>query len=215
MTESELLKVSLVCAAFIAATLLWVFGSKQTAVPRKAARAFSIAVRIVLVHGAVVGFFYGLDGVAIDTLLKWLPVGVVLLLLTKPKCIELLGHFFPFDGVLGVAFAAAISFTVFMPLYLLKQFVLGFPDKPHWDRAQKQMREPPEQQLPTKTLPDFPPAGTVGVVSAALRPMGMVEIEGTAFPARHPGNQLLAVGTSVLTCGAQNGTLLVKESDAV
>jgi len=214
MTESELLKVSLVCAAFIAATWLWVFGSKQAAVPRTPARAFSIALRIILVHGVVVGFFHGLDGVPIDTLLRWLPVGVVLLLLTKPKYLDRIENF-PDFGLPGVICLTVTIFGVFLPLYLLKQFVLGFPDKPHWDRAQKEMREPPEQQLPTKTLPEFPPAGTAGVVSAALRPMGMVEIEGTAFPARHTGNQLLAVGTSVLTCGEQNGTLLVKESDAV
>ena len=211
MSDSDLVKVALTCAAFMIATLLWVFCSKQQNVPRTFSRAISITLRIAIVHAVVVGFFYGLDGIAIDTLLKWLPIAVVLMLLSKPKYFDYLEHM-PDLGVLLIGVFALVV-GVFVPLYLMKQFVLGFPDKIHWDRRSQKMRELPEPQLPASSHPDLPPTGTAGTVSASLRPMGTVEIEGTAFPARHVHHHLLDVGTDVVTCGSQNGALLVKQPD--
>ncbi len=211
MSESDLLKTALTCGIFVITTLLWVFCSKQQSFPRTFRRAISIILRIAVVHVIVVGFFYGLDGIAIDTLLKWLPVVVVLLVLARPNNVEFLSHL-PGDGELFAAIVLTTVVTVFVPIYALKQFVLGFPDKGHFLRLRQKMQETPEPQLPTPSLPEFPLSGTAGVVSAQLRPMGTVSVNGTGFPARHIANDLVDVDVAVQVCDVRNGILLVRET---
>lgn len=184
LTMSDILKTALVCAATIVAVLLWVYLSGQTKVPRSTASSGKIALRIAALYAGVVMIFTGSLKIPIDYLL------LGLLLIGFVACIM------AFDSIPG----DALGLFFMIPLYILQQFILGFPD---YDKV---VLAPPDF---AKNHEPPPLACDTGVVVAMLRPMGNVELAGERFSAASFDGKMLEVGTPIRVCGRRGNVLLV------
>ncbi|MGB7346157.1 MAG: NfeD family protein [Pirellulaceae bacterium] len=168
----------------LSGVLIWLFASRQTILDRSVGNAIRIAIRMSLV---VACLFYAcwLAGLTIVFVILG-----ILLLVGIGFAIDL-----PVSGVFGFAI-----------LYVVQQFVLGFPDRHEW------MLDPAK----STTLPDVSPdlrselIGSRGVTCSPLRPMGEVRIEGESFRAKTTNGQMLGVGEEIVVTGTHHGTLIVR-----
>jgi membrane-bound ClpP family serine protease len=93
----------------------------------------------------------------------------------------------------------------FACLYIVQQFVLGFPAR-H------------ERMLSPSDAPDQPNIndliGAEGITASPLRPIGDVKIDGQNYRAKTTNGQMLEANRTVFVAFVQQGTLIVKPSPA-
>jgi len=201
----------LVVTAFL---LLYVHKSKQTGIPRTAARSRMVAVRAaVLCVVAFLGLGWGL-GVTGPRIALGLLIATPIVLLTSLKAYE-----GPHHNVVGVALVVLIV----TPPYVLKQYLLGFPDydeivllPPGASSAASRIkgarsRLAQETTNPAEALSAAVSEGPqVATAVSVLRPAGTVEVRGARFAAISLDGTLIPVGTQVEVCGERNQSLLVR-----
>lgn len=204
MTSIDVLKLVAICLAFLVLALLWVYRFKRDDLPWTFKTVLSVTSRVIFVEGAVIAVVcYGCE-VSVDGLLKLIPFFVIGLLLSN-RYVEYIVP--PVDNILFAAVISAFLVTCILPFYIIKQFVIGFPDRRHF----KKLTESPEPYTPTKPVEIEITPDAKGVVSAALRPLGKVDVDGQSHNARHIGSAFVDTGTAVVVCGQQKGVLFVKE----
>lgn len=201
----------LVVTAFL---LLYVHKSKQTGIPRTAARSRMVAVRAaVLCVVAFLGLGWGL-GVTGPRIALGLLIAMPIVLLTSLKAYE-----GPHHNVVGVALVVLIV----TPPYVLKQYLLGFPDydeivllPPGSSSAASRIKGAPSRPAQETTNPAeaLSAAGSEGpqvaTAVSVLRPAGTVEVRGARFAAISLDGTLIPVGAQVEVCGERNQSLLVR-----
>ncbi|MEX1229248.1 MAG: NfeD family protein [Planctomycetaceae bacterium] len=172
----------------------------------------AVVLRLLLVLAVFYGVCCAAMGLSVDVMLI-LFGGVGLIIIVARMSSE---DAFPVaDHPVGLAFAA----VVWLPIYVLKQFVFGFPDHdnvvlspPVYDTAP--VRSSPNTAAPTTALPT-PTAsdliGATGIVLGMLRPAGKVEIDGKQYPATSIDGRMLDHGTTIEVCGKRDGELVVRE----
>ena len=180
---------------YAACAAVWIFRSDQTDLTKTAETFVVVTVKILLLCGLLLYLACGVCGLSGITLLCLLPLSLI--------AIGLASFERPFfSGAEGLA----MMLTLLFPVYACKQFVLGFPDR------HKLLLNPPDPNR--RRVPDDDEAhelvGKVGVVSAPLRPIGSVEIDGTIHTAKTDTGCLLEVGTSVIVQRVRQGMLVVR-----
>jgi membrane-bound ClpP family serine protease len=169
--------------AILAGVLAWLFLSKQKILARNGFNAICIAVRLGLLFAVLLWFcwFVGIAAaLGIAAVAGFIALGVFMDL--------------PVSGV--VSFAC---------LYIVQQFVLGFPAR-H------------ERMLSPSDAPDQPNIndliGAEGITASPLRPIGDVKIDGQNYRAKTTNGQMLEANRTVFVAFVQQGTLIVKPSPA-
>lgn len=213
MSSIDVLKLAALCVTFIVLTLLWVYRFKRDDVKWNGTTALAVSARVIFVEGAVIALVcYGCQ-VSVDGLLKLMPFVVIGLLISNRYAAELAAPVNSgIDGIVAAALVATFLVTCVLPFYFVKQFVIGFPDGV---RFRKSLEPETPPMSPAKLLDPDVSTGTAGIVSATLRPLGQVEIEGATYDARHAGSSFVDVGVVVIVTGQQNRTLLVKEAEII
>lgn len=101
----------------------------------------------------------------------------------------------------GHVFEFALVNAIGLPIYALKQFVLGFPDRDIL------ILSPPSDITPPSDLSRLNHA--TGTVLATLRPCGTVEIEGVVYNAASADGKYLDMGAEIRVTGIRNLLLIV------
>jgi membrane-bound ClpP family serine protease len=180
----------LVLLASAVVTLSWVHLSSQSTIPR----SFRTAVSIV-------GRLFGIIGLCYIISCAWLGIpvfvfvaGSILALLASPLATH--------HGVTaGGALEFAVANVLMLPIYVLKQFVLGFPDRDIL------IPPPPTEHSPPNDLSHL--NLSTGTVVATLKPCGTVQIDGSVHSATTANGQYLDSGTSIHVTGVRNTLLVV------
>lgn len=194
MPPADIAKLAAPVAATIAVTLLWIRCSRQQRVDRSALNSTKVALRLLAVHAAVI---------YVLCIVGHMPVDYYLVLTAVVYFVAVVGPVGPTstDELVGFAFLMALL----IPAYVLKQFVLGFPDR---DQV---ILTPPKFARST----DPPPRKSdTGTVVATLRPMGRIELAGEEFNAVSDLGKLIDVGVSIRVTGHRGDAFLVRELDA-
>jgi membrane-bound ClpP family serine protease len=183
--------VSIATLVTTAITLAWVHLSKQAVVNRSARHSIRIAVCLLV---ATTCLFLLLCRVCSFSGYVYLFSTGTLFAVSAP----LSWKFNP--G--GDAASFAVGTAVFMPLYIAKQFILGFPDRDHVVLSP-----------PSTSPPEIPaPKAKLGVTVSALRPMGTVDFCGERFNATSDSGIMIQAGRSVQLTGRRGDVLLVSET---
>ena len=193
----DFLILALYPVIYSACAAAWIFRSGQTDLSRTTETFIIVVVKILIVCGGLLYLAYGVFGLSSTTLLCCLPVSLIAIgfaSFERP----------PYSGAEGLA----IMLTLLLPVYACKQFVLGFPDR------HKLLLDPPDPNR--HKAPDSGEGhelvGKTGIVTAPLRPMGSVKIEGVIHDAKTDTGCLLEVGTSVIVKRVLQGILVVREN---
>jgi membrane-bound ClpP family serine protease len=101
----------------------------------------------------------------------------------------------------------ALAYAVWLPVYVLKQFVLGFPDH---DKII--LSAPSNTTLQDDLSRRLQSSGTV---VATLRPCGTIEIDGSIYSAASADGKYLDAGTKIRVSGARNTLLVVMAADVI
>lgn len=187
-----------------AGVLAWIHRSGQTAVPRSRPHSRMVVVRLAVLYALtylpVCVWFHG----PVVPLAIAFPLLVLLLCTVSLKWLE------GADSAGG--FAIAILFVA--PLYAIRQYLLGFPD-----RGDLILTPPSTNRCPADR--NGQPAGGAaeisggeGIVVAPLRPSGLVEIAGNRADATSFDGQWIAAGTPVEVCDRRSRTLVVRPVSA-
>jgi membrane-bound ClpP family serine protease len=174
--------------------LCWVHLTAQSRVSRTAGHSLAIARRLLMIWV----FTYVLFIVVLGLTIKF-----TLILTSIVFFISTLATLHAFEGH-GVVQVAIVS-TLIFPIYALKQFVLGFPD-----RELLILAPPPEINTPPKLTELI---GALGVVLSTLKPSGKVEIHGFEHSATTDDGKLLEPGTRIRVTDVRNVTLIVGAYD--
>ena len=153
--------------ATLGLTLLWVYGSSQSTVARTWRRTLSIALRMAFVFAA---FWWLLSGVSLSTFATVLAVFVGLFFLA-PLLV-------PWSALLGGSLGDAALLALLLFVYLIQQWVLGWPDKEKIVLC----ATAPRTAKPDETWGHL--QGKLGTVASPLRPGGSVRIDGQEYQAR-------------------------------
>lgn len=193
----DLFVLALYPVIYSACAAVWIFRSAQTDLNKTTETFIVVTVKIFLLCGLLLYLAYGVLGLSAFTLLCVLPVSLIAIGLAsfeRP----------PYSGAEGLA----LVLTILFPVYACKQFVLGFPDR------HKLLLEPPDpnRHRATDDGEDHELVGKSGVVTAPLRPMGSVKIDGVSHDAKTDTGRLLEVGTSVTVKRVLQGTLVVRKT---
>jgi membrane-bound ClpP family serine protease len=152
----------------------------------------AIAARLAVVFVASFAVFCVWLGMPVDL---FLVICAVILVLFPLATVD----FIPAADAVGFA----INVLFFLPIYALKQFILGFPDR-------EILMPSPEPHVPTSTdLTGL--RGAVGTVTATLKPFGKVQIEAIEYDATAVGGQMLDRGSSVRVTDIRHSILVVTE----
>jgi len=194
----DLLVLALYPVIYSACAAAWIFRSGQTDLTKTTETFLIVVVKICFVCGVLLYFAYAVCGLSAITLLYLLPVSLIAIGLAsfeRP----------PYSGAEGLA----IMLTLLFPVYACKQFVLGFPDR------HKLMLSPPDpnRNRVTDDGESHELAGKTGVVTAPLRPMGSVKIDGAVHDAKTDTGRLLEVGTPVTVKRVLQGILVVRKTE--
>ncbi len=190
--QINLIDVAKVSAAWVIATtlvIIWIHLTRPAAIPRTAYSAFVIGVRLLFLYSFSYAFFSICLGVPVNALLI---ISSLILAVTPLARLDMN----PGNDELSVA----IGLIVMVPIYILKQLVLGFPDH------DEVILIPPTHSGP-HDLSHLIQA--VGSVTATLRPSGKVEVAGIAYSATTADGKYLDQGTQIRVSGVRNGTLIV------
>lgn len=180
-------------AAFstVLVTLLWVHLSPQKSVKRTAGHSVRIAVALLIVNAA---WYFLLCHVFEISGYGYLVATAIVFLVTA----SLDWTFSPAgDDLIGFAAVMAVA----TPLYIMKQLVLGFPDREHVIPTP----DPPPPAEPPE------PKAQIGITVSALRPMGTVEIAGEHFNASSSTGRMIEAGRRIRSTGHRGRVLLVEE----
>lgn len=194
MPQPPWIDIAKVAAAWFVTTalvLIGILGSRPSRIPRTVFTAFVIAARLLFVYGVTFAIFWGCLGIPVNVLL--IVSGIVLVLSALAR-LDL--DFVVSDGAVG----AALILMFMVPVYILKQFVLGFPDH------DEIVLTPPEEAARNE-----PPQITskLGTVTATLRPWGKVEVAGTTYSATSADGKLLDPGVAVRITEVRGNVLVV------
>ena len=193
------LKLALYPMTYCGVAIVWILCSKQEDLERSAATVVWVSIRIIIVCWLLLYFLYHTCGLSANFLLVVLPVSLLAIAIAsfeRPS----------WSSPEGLAFALALL----MPVYLCKQFVLGFPDR------HKLLLEPPDplRQRDSQQQNHQDLIGRTGYISAPLRPMGSVNIEGTEYPAQTNTGFLLDSGVRITVRHVSSDTLIVEQFSA-
>ena len=188
----DVLKVAAAWGVTTAIVLICVNLSRKSRIPRTIYSAFVIAIRLLFVYALTFAILRVCFGIPVEALL--IIAGVVLALSPLAR----LGlDFVVAEG----AVEAALTLTIMIPVYLLKQFVLGFPDQ------DELVLVPPVDAA--RDEPSISMIREVGIVTATLRPWGKVEVAGTTYSATTADGKLLDRGIAVRVTEVRNAVLVV------
>ena len=167
-------------------TVAWVYFSSQEMVAKSIYTVIAIAIRLVVVF-LIVFFVSWYASIA-----TWVLVAGILILIGIGAMMDI-----PFSGI--------VSFAL---LYIVQQFVLGFPARHEWMLAphtetdsQNELQEKHRELI-----------GSFGWTVSPLRPLGEVDIDGTLYQAAANNGILIAEQTRVKVIRVRNGTLMVRQS---
>ena len=193
----DLFILALYPVIYSACAAVWIFRSEQTYLTKTTETLLFVVVKIFLVCGLLLYLAYSVCGLSALTLLCVLPVSLIAIGLASFE-----------RPAYHSAEGLAIMLTLLLPVYACKQFVLGFPDR------HKLLLNPPDPNR--HKVPDdgesHELAGKTGVVTAPLRPMGSVKIDGVVHDAKTDTGRLLEVGTPVTVKRVLQGMLVVREN---
>ena len=164
------------------ATTVWLFGSKQRVLAREATNVLGIALRLAMVFGLLYGVCW-LSGIAV-----WFVVAGLALIAIVGMLID-------------IPFAGMFSFAM---LYIVQQFVLGFPARHEWvldSIAPPAENDPMDQSL----------VGQVGKTVSPLRPIGEVKLDGGVFEATANDGRLIERDETVVVIRIRHGKLIVRQ----
>lgn len=181
-----------VAGAWIVTTtiaLTWVHLTRQATIPKSAYAAFVIAVRLLFVYGLAYALFCFCLGIPVEVVL--ILSGIILLLAPIARL-----DMVPGNDVVGIA----IGLTILVPVYAIKQFVLGFPDQ------DEIMLVPPAHSARDDLSPLIQ---AIGSVTATLRPSGKVDVGGTTYSASTADGKYLDLGATIRVSAVRNNSLIV------
>ena len=192
----DLFILALYPVIYSACAAAWIFRSEQTYLTKTTETFVFVAVKIFLICGLLLYLAYSVCGLSALTLLYILPVSLIAIGLASFE-----------RPAYHSAEGLAITLTLLFPVYACKQFVLGFPDR------HKLLLNPPDpnRHKVSDDGEDHELVGKTGVVTAPLRPMGSVKIEGVVHDAKTDTGCLLEVGASVTVKRVLQGILVVRE----
>lgn len=157
-------------------------------------RSFRNLAVVVARLGGVITVVYLIACGCFGVPIYYFAAGVVLGLLISPLATS--------EGVpVDDAVAFAVANTLLLPIYGIKQFVLGFPDR------ETLIPTPPSN--PRRTIELSPFIQKVGTVVAALKPCGTVEIDGAVHSAATADGRYLESGTQIRVVATRNSQLVV------
>lgn len=193
----DLFVLALYPVIYSACAWVWIFRSEQTDLTKTTETFIIVMVKICLLCGLLLYLAYGVFDLSANTLLWLLPISLIAIRLAsfeRPA----------YSGVEGLA----IMLSLLFPVYACKQFVLGFPDR------HKLLLSPPDpnRHRASDDGEGHELVGKVGVVTAPLRPMGSVNIEGVVHDAKTDTGRLIEVGCSVTVKRVLQGTLVVRQT---
>ncbi len=195
MSNFDTLKAIVCCAAICLGTLIWLLLSGQKLVPRTLRSAAAVVTRIILVHLLVVPLLCIGGGISID----YLGVPLLVVLIFTPLV--------TLDSMQSIA-SDVLSLTVvtviLAPLYAIKQFVLGFPDRSQF------ILEPDLRNFGPRSEPLSQFIGLSAAVVSPLKPFGYIELNGQQLSAKSEDGSLIEAGRVVLVCDQRNQTLVVR-----
>jgi membrane-bound ClpP family serine protease len=172
----------------LAGVLIWLFLSKQKILARSGFNAFCVAARLALLFAALlwICWIVGMASVlAIALIAAFVALGVFLDL--------------PVSGVVGFAL-----------VYVVQQFVLGFPARHEWMLSPS--NDPTKQDAHLGLGSEL--IGAKGITTSPLRPIGDVKIEGRIYRAKTTDGQMLDANRTIVVSFVQQGTLVVKTISA-
>jgi membrane-bound ClpP family serine protease len=183
--------IFIVAVLYVAAalsTLIWLrFGDVHQTISRSSNHILRILLRLLAVFCGITLLCYFGD-IAI-----WVPILVLLGFL-----------------VLGWALSEVTQSVVWNPgiifLYVIQQYVLGFPDRDDW------ILPPPNQGRSEPSRHDLDSyIGTEGVTMTALKPMGTVLLNGDRFAAISETGAFIGIETSIIVSSVNGDKLVVRE----
>ncbi len=186
----DILALVFVFVISVTVSLGWVHLSSQSIVPRSYQTGKMIVTRLLVTVGL---------GYVILCVLPGMPVvffvaGTAVVLLVSP--------FATHHGVAGDGeFEFAVANTLILPVYALKQFILGFPDRDIL------IPPPPDTTRPSYDLSRL--AASIGTVTGTLKPCGTVQIDGSVYSAVAADGQFLDAGAQIRVVGIRNTMLVV------
>lgn len=176
----------------VTAMLVLLRFSSLERISRSPRLAFSVGIRLTYVYGVGVFVLYWLLGLSANVVLIVAGVFFVLGLLAS----------FEFENGLGFAVVGAdllglaLGLLVMVPVWMVKQFVLGFPDRdkivlPAYSKINRIAKRP----SPVRAIDEL--SHEPLTVVATLRPMGKVVWRDGHFDAISINGQYVEVGTKV------------------
>lgn len=173
-----------------AISLLWVHCSGQDRVSRSVRHSLRVVMWLLAIHMAwyfVLCEWWGVSG-------KTYLVTTAVLYFVASLLDTQLGN------VATDPLGLTIVMIVLLPLYVLKQLVLGFPDRIELI--------PNPEAVPTEHHPP-PRRSETGVAVSALRPMGTIELAGEQFNAASASGRVIDAGTPIRVTGNRGKVYLV------
>lgn len=221
LSATDVFRMGAIYFATTLLTLLWLFRSKQTKLPKTVRTGSGVAVRNAVAHAAIVWLFCGVLRFSVDRLVVWSPLALVLFALSFPRIAEAigsgLGGMFDLPAMIFAAFVATCFVMFVLPIYLLRQFVIrpdGIPELLRRRFAADLVDGGLPAESPFKpVISENVAAGTAGVVVAALKPIGKVKVNAIEYNARHRLGAFVNSGTNVLVTRTENGLLIVGEAE--
>lgn len=194
---NEILVLVLVFLACVASALSWLHLSSQSTIPRSYRTAATIILRLL----GIISVCFVMACIVLKIPVYIFVAGVSIVLLIAPLATH--------HGVGGSdAFEFALVNCALLPIYVVKQFVLGFPD-----RDVLFLAPPSSRMTPTEEL--SPLNACVGTVVGTLRPCGTVMIGKTVYSATSADGQYVDSGTSIRVTGSRDTMLVVMAINAV
>ncbi|MDB5341246.1 MAG: hypothetical protein JWN70_6865 [Planctomycetaceae bacterium] len=185
----DVTKVSAAWAIATALVIFWIHLTRPAAIPRTVYSAFVIGVRLLFVYGVSYALLCICLRVPINVFLTF---SSVILLLSSLARLDVAPPMQEFWGILWL--------TIIIPIYILKQLILGFPDH-------DELIPPPPTGSASNDMSHLIQA--TGSVTATLRPAGKVEVAGKAYSATTADGKYLDRGAAIRVSGVRNGTLIV------
>ena len=190
----EVLKLTLIPVGFATVAVAWVHGSRQSAVPRDTKHSVTIVLKALALIGLLTYLAHAGLHLSANAMLGIAPFA---LLLAFAANVERVGG--------GSPESMAIAMALLLPIYLAKQFVLGFPDRKEF------ILEPDPYNSRDDACESF--QGKTGVVSTSLRPMGSVIIDGIDFPAKTDDGDFIPAKTPIIVLRGNSRLLVVARSN--
>lgn len=187
---------------FMGITLGWMHWTNQTSVLRSWHNSYAVAVRIAAVYGAGWLLLCAMFGLGIH----WLVILGLLLYCLSP--LATLGDKPGFISAIAMDLPGFIvAIVVFLPIYVLKQFILGFPEH---DLV---VLSPPDSATPMTARQDIAIPNLdqqLVTVASTLRPTGKIEHNGTRFDATSFDGTMIDAGHLVEVCGRKDRMFVVR-----